>query len=160
MALPARGPCVWTRAAASCGCALCLLPPCLAALLHSFSHLRSAACLLPPPLPPIMIRYHCPPFGPPQALISSGLSTAVGTRPPPSSITADRTQIRWRLSDDPIFESTKPEHRDPAVRAATRCRIFLAYTSNLGSAGTREHIRCGLAWPVPIRSGPAGGQGT
>lgn len=81
-------------------------------------------------------------------------------------------QIKWRLSDEPVTESTKPEHRDPGFRSSCRweqvqvpqwisvglrehgivglrrtplpCRalIFLGFTSNLGSAGTREHIRC------------------
>ena len=30
---------------------------------------------------------------------------------------------------------------DAAFRGATRCKIFLGYTSNLVSAGVREHIR-------------------
>lgn len=49
--------------------------------------------------------------------------------------------IKWRLSDDPITTATKPEHKDPAFRSQCRTIIFLGFTSNLGSAGTREHIR-------------------
>lgn len=53
-----------------------------------------------------------------------------------------RAQIKWRLSDDPVTAGTDPEHADPAFRAQTRCMIFLGFTSNLTSAGVREHIRC------------------
>uniref|UniRef100_A0A6S8GGE3 deoxyhypusine synthase n=1 Tax=Dunaliella tertiolecta TaxID=3047 RepID=A0A6S8GGE3_DUNTE len=49
--------------------------------------------------------------------------------------------IRWRLSDEPIGPNTDPDQADPAFRASKRCRIFFGYTSNLGSAGTRDHIR-------------------
>ena len=34
-----------------------------------------------------------------------------------------------------------PDIADPAFRQATRCKIFLGYTSNLVSAGTREQIK-------------------
>jgi deoxyhypusine synthase len=54
------------------------------------------------------------------------------------------TQIRWRLSDEPITADTPPEQADPAFRAATRAKIYLGYTSNLISAGVREQIRWGL----------------
>ena len=37
------------------------------------------------------------------------------------------------MEDDPV--------PDPAERASVRCKIFLGYTSNLVSAGVREHIR-------------------
>ncbi|KAG5458966.1 MAG: deoxyhypusine synthase [Olpidium bornovanus] len=47
----------------------------------------------------------------------------------------------WRLSDEPLLPD-EPEHtRDRAVRAQTRCKIFLGYTSNLVSSGLRETIR-------------------
>ncbi|GLC34993.1 deoxyhypusine synthase [Pleodorina starrii] len=49
--------------------------------------------------------------------------------------------INWRLSDEPVGPSTDPEHVDPELRASTRCLIFLGFTSNLTSAGVREHIR-------------------
>jgi deoxyhypusine synthase len=50
-------------------------------------------------------------------------------------------QISWRLSDEPITEDTLEEHLDPELREETRCKIFLGYTSNLVSAGTREQLR-------------------
>ncbi|KAJ7700050.1 Deoxyhypusine synthase [Mycena rosella] len=46
----------------------------------------------------------------------------------------------WRLSDDPIAEDESEQYRDPAVRAQTRCNVFLGYTSNLISSGLREVI--------------------
>lgn len=48
-----------------------------------------------------------------------------------------------------------PERADPAFRAACRAKLFLGYTSNLVSAGVREHIR----YLVQVRSGPGGGEG-
>ncbi|KAI9227210.1 MAG: DHS-like NAD/FAD-binding domain-containing protein [Piptocephalis tieghemiana] len=47
----------------------------------------------------------------------------------------------WRLSDEPLTDDTPEELQDPEVRANTRCRIFLGYTSNLVSSGVRETIR-------------------
>ncbi|KAJ1929816.1 Deoxyhypusine synthase [Tieghemiomyces parasiticus] len=47
----------------------------------------------------------------------------------------------WRLSDDPITDDETEEYRDPAVRAQTRCKIFLGFTSNLISSGLRETFR-------------------
>ena len=47
----------------------------------------------------------------------------------------------WRLSDEPIGPDEKEDFLDPAVRAETKCTIFLGCTSNLISAGTRECIR-------------------
>ncbi|BGP55645.1 hypothetical protein JCM8202_002111 [Rhodotorula sphaerocarpa] len=47
----------------------------------------------------------------------------------------------WRLSDEPINPDSQTEELDPAVRAETRCSVFLGYTSNLVSSGLREVIR-------------------
>lgn len=49
--------------------------------------------------------------------------------------------MTWRLSDEPITADESPEYLSPEVRATTRCKIFLGYTSNLVSSGIREHIR-------------------
>lgn len=48
-------------------------------------------------------------------------------------------QLSWRLSHEPL----QPDDPcpSPAARAATRTKLFLGYTSNLVSAGVREHIR-------------------
>ncbi len=48
---------------------------------------------------------------------------------------------RWRLSDVPVAADEDEECRDPAVRATVKCKIFLAYTSNLVSSGLRETLR-------------------
>lgn len=58
----------------------------------------------------------------------------------PPFIPSPALQIRWRLSDEPCAAEDEP-HPDPAFRASTGCKIFLGYTSNLVSAGVREHIR-------------------
>ncbi|CAO3683554.1 unnamed protein product [Umbelopsis vinacea] len=47
----------------------------------------------------------------------------------------------WRLSDEPVAEDEQEEFRDPEVRANTKCKIFLGYTSNLVSSGVREIIK-------------------
>mmetsp|Transcript_22976 Transcript_22976/g.38460 ORF Transcript_22976/g.38460 Transcript_22976/m.38460 type:complete len:368 (+) Transcript_22976:420-1523(+) len=50
--------------------------------------------------------------------------------------------IDWRLSDDPVNPAINAEDGlTPEERAKVRCKIFLGYTSNLISAGTREVIR-------------------
>jgi len=46
----------------------------------------------------------------------------------------------WRLSDDPVEEEEDEEYKDPEVRAKTKCFIFLGYTSNMMSMGSREYI--------------------
>lgn len=60
------------------------------------------------------------------------------------------SMISWRLSDEPASEDEvaadleareeMPEQRD-ARRKATRCKVFLGYTSNLVSSGVRDVIR-------------------
>ena len=49
--------------------------------------------------------------------------------------------LKWRLSDEPIDDTTDEEERDPAYRASLRCKIFLGFTSNLISSGVREQLR-------------------
>jgi deoxyhypusine synthase len=49
--------------------------------------------------------------------------------------------IKWRLSDEPIADDETEEFKEPATRSATRCTIFLGYTSNMASCGMREYIR-------------------
>ncbi|CAG8755277.1 12558_t:CDS:2, partial [Acaulospora morrowiae] len=48
---------------------------------------------------------------------------------------------KWRLSDDPILPDESDEYKVPSVRSATKCKIFLGYTSNLVSSGLREIFR-------------------
>ncbi|THH11256.1 hypothetical protein EW145_g782 [Phellinidium pouzarii] len=47
---------------------------------------------------------------------------------------------KWRLSDEPVAEDESEEYLASEIRAQTRCRIFLGYTSNLISSGLREVI--------------------
>ncbi|KAG8762935.1 Deoxyhypusine synthase [Ceratobasidium sp. 423] len=46
----------------------------------------------------------------------------------------------WRLSDEPLTEDESPDYTSPEVRVATKCTVFLGYTSNLISSGLREVI--------------------
>jgi len=71
------------------------------------------------------------------AMLNTGIqATALGR-----AVNEVNRMISWRLSDEPVTEETLEEHRDPEVRRNTRCKIFLGYTSNLVSAGTREQLR-------------------
>jgi len=47
----------------------------------------------------------------------------------------------WRLSDRPVELETDDAFKDPAVRRATKCTIYLSYTSNMISSGVREVIK-------------------
>jgi len=49
--------------------------------------------------------------------------------------------LAWRLSDVPIKPEDDEDLKIPENRAKVRCRIFLAYTSNLISSGLRETLR-------------------
>ena len=50
-------------------------------------------------------------------------------------------QLSWRLSQEPQ-SSPSDKHQEPGLTPTNvRCKIFLGYTSNLVSAGVREHIR-------------------
>lgn len=60
---------------------------------------------------------------------------------PPLIFGACTAQIDWRLSDEPVTADTPAEEADPEFRANARCIIFLGYTSNFTSAGTREQLR-------------------
>ncbi len=50
-------------------------------------------------------------------------------------------QISWRLSNELVTPDTQPEWQNAEARTKTRCKIFLGYTSNLVSAGTREQLK-------------------
>lgn len=48
--------------------------------------------------------------------------------------------INWRLSDEPIENEEDEDYKDPEVRKNTKCVIFVGYTSNMISMGSREYI--------------------
>lgn len=76
-----------------------------------------------------------------EALLGSFLRTGFQATNLGRAIEEIERMASWRLSDDPVTDDTKEEWRDPAVRASTRARIFLGYTSNLISSGVRESLR-------------------
>lgn len=47
----------------------------------------------------------------------------------------------WRLSDEPVKEDEDDDFKPMEVRQRTKAKIFLGYTSNQISCGTRETIR-------------------
>jgi len=49
--------------------------------------------------------------------------------------------LDWTLASEPTAEDEDGEYQDAEARRQVRCKIFLAFTSNLISAGTRETIR-------------------
>ena len=73
--------------------------------------------------------------------IGSGQPQALLTRLTNISPAVTCLQLDWRLSHEPLGPDEKEDFRDPDIRSNTRCKIFLAYTSNLISAGVREHLR-------------------
>ena len=56
------------------------------------------------------------------------------------TFTPKSAQRKWRLSDEPVAPDESEDYVSPSVRAQTKCRIFLGYTSNLISSGLREVI--------------------
>lgn len=75
----------------------------------------------------------------------------------PSTRSPPALQIRWRLSDEPLAPGEAEQHPEraaPGFRAACRAKIFLGYTSNLVSAGVREHIRYLVQVTAPAASAP------
>lgn len=56
-----------------------------------------------------------------------------------TALTLAVCQIAWRLSDEP--PGAADAGLSPAERRRVRAKIFLGFTSNLISAGVREHVR-------------------
>lgn len=75
-----------------------------------------------------------------ESMLRTGLqATALG-----QAVNEVNRMLRWRLADEPLADDEAelhPERVAPGFRAATRTKTFLGYTSNLVSAGVREHIR-------------------
>ena len=73
------------------------------------------------------------------ALMSSMLRTGLQATALGQAIDEVNRMLSWRLSHEPLLpDDALP---DAEQREAIRCKIFLGYTSNLVSAGVREHIR-------------------
>lgn len=69
------------------------------------------------------------------SMLSTGLqATALG-----QAIEEVNRMLDWRLSHEKMLPDDP--HPDPGIRAGIQTKIFLGYTSNLVSAGVREHIR-------------------
>ena len=49
--------------------------------------------------------------------------------------------IKWKLSNEEIKDDESDYYKDPIIREAERCKIFLGYTSNMASCGMREILR-------------------
>jgi deoxyhypusine synthase len=49
--------------------------------------------------------------------------------------------LRWRLSDELVANETDDDWKDPELRAKTKAKVFLGYTSNMISCGMRDYIR-------------------
>lgn len=74
------------------------------------------------------------------SLMASMLSTGLQASALGQAVAEVNRMLDWRLSDEALLPADDP-CPDPDQRAATRCKIFLGYTSNLVSAGVREHVR-------------------
>jgi deoxyhypusine synthase len=73
------------------------------------------------------------------SLIKSMLTTGLQATALGEAIKEVNRMLSWRLCQEPLLPDDKCP--DPEERAKTRCKLFLGYTSNLVSAGVREHIR-------------------
>ena len=73
------------------------------------------------------------------ALMASMYRTGLQATALGQAINEVNRMLRWRLAHEALLaDDPRP---DPADREATRCKIFLGYTSNLISSGVREHVR-------------------
>ncbi|KAF8195927.1 Deoxyhypusine synthase [Mycena galopus ATCC 62051] len=104
----------------------------------------SAAILLPSaPLPDDAVSVQGPNFDSPHSLqtfLNSYERIGFQANSFGRAIKIVNNMRNWRLSDDPVSPEEADEYLDPAVRAETRCNVFLGYTSNLISSGLREVI--------------------
>ncbi|KAH6572124.1 hypothetical protein BASA50_001114 [Batrachochytrium salamandrivorans] len=76
-----------------------------------------------------------------EKLMSSLFTTGFQATSLGEAIKITNDMINWRLSDEPVDANESDKYKDPEMRANTRCKIFLGYTSNLVSAGVRDIIR-------------------
>ncbi|KAJ7276369.1 DHS-like NAD/FAD-binding domain-containing protein [Mycena haematopus] len=104
----------------------------------------SAAILLPSaPIPDDAVSVQGPNFDLPQslqALLKSYERIGFQATSLGQAINIVNNMRKWRLSDDSISPDESEQYLDPAIRAETRCNVFLGYTSNLISSGLREVI--------------------
>ena len=76
-----------------------------------------------------------------QAMLDTMLTSGFKATQLGRAVNEVNRMIRWRLADEPIEDDEKEDEKDPAFRAACRCKIFLGFTSNLISSGVREQLR-------------------
>ncbi|KAJ7781265.1 Deoxyhypusine synthase [Mycena metata] len=102
----------------------------------------SSAVLLPSePLPTSAVSVEGPNFDSPlslQAFLKSYERIGFQATSLGRAINTVNNMRKWRLSDEPVAADESDQYLDPAVRAETRCNVFLGYTSNLISSGLRE----------------------
>ena len=78
-----------------------------------------------------------------QALLDAFATTGFQATCFGQAVAEVRRMLRWRLADEPVGREAEvdPAYARPEVRAATRTKIFLGFTSNLISSGVREALR-------------------
>ncbi|KAH8964326.1 hypothetical protein BDL97_04G060400 [Sphagnum fallax] len=76
-----------------------------------------------------------------QALLRSMYTTGFQASHLGQAVEEVNRMLDWRLSDEPIMETTSDEQKDLAFRKTVKCKIFLGCTSNIISSGVRETIR-------------------
>ncbi|KAH7825170.1 putative deoxyhypusine synthase [Monocercomonoides exilis] len=75
------------------------------------------------------------------ALFSSMTTTGAQATSFGLAIQEVNKMLSWRLSDDPIDPNDDDELAKPEIRKNIKCKIFLGYTSNMVSCGTRDTVR-------------------
>lgn len=75
------------------------------------------------------------------ALMQSMTSTGYQATSLGQAVNEVNRMLAWRLSDEPVTDATDPDERDEEYRKSVRTKIFLGWTSNLTSSGTRETLK-------------------
>ena len=76
-----------------------------------------------------------------EKILDSYLTTGFQAQNYGKAVLEIRRMLAWSLADEPVAEDEDDAFLAADQRKNVRCKIFLAYTSNLISAGLRETIR-------------------
>jgi deoxyhypusine synthase len=74
-------------------------------------------------------------------LLSSYLHTGFQATHFGNAVHTVNRMMDWTLNDEPCAEDEDVEYSTADARQKVRCKVFLAYTSNIISAGTRDILR-------------------
>jgi deoxyhypusine synthase len=76
-----------------------------------------------------------------RAILESFVSTGIQASEMSKAIEEVNKMLDWSLADEPLAADEDDDFIDAEVRSNVRCRVWLAYTSNMVSSGCREYIK-------------------